>query len=231
MPQFTQTALLILGMMILSMPLRADEVTIAKEQLTRQESLIATIAYTTERHDRARLMILRDASRRVLTMIDSVGLGHMQTLREYQVQIVTYRFSQEFLRSITTGASAPAIEELQTIQQRIIEDRGMDDTPYTRITYSIFSQMREQLLLLQEQRISQELSERITALNPQFGNVLALAQDGDRPRTFEAAKVLYFEIQSLYPALDAISGSSPAYDLSLTIRGLNEFYAEFGQIH
>lgn len=227
---------LIWSLLFFLVPLTAladgDEVTRAKNQVTRQAQLIDSISYVTERSDLPRLSVLRKSSERVLASIVARGLGHAETFREYLNHMLTYKFSEEYLNSIKTDASELAIRELWSIHLRIIADRGFEEPPLPRITYNVFCQIRDNLQLLKQQPIPESLKTKIDDLNPGFGNLLALAQQGDRPsqELIDAAQRMFGAVKSLYADLDAISGSGPAFDLSLTIRGLNEFYAEYADL-
>ena len=207
-----------------------DEVAKAKAQLNREIEILNKVSFYVERPDLGRLNFLRDASQRVLEMIAKKGLSHSATIREYQTLIVAYRYSMAYLRRISTEEIEPMLQEILRINEEIIADRGFDDSPYTQITYSTFAQLHKLSTDLVALNLSDRLKAEVTDMLPEFGNVLALAKEGDRPRTFEAAKRLYSRIKLLYPEFQQISSSNQAFDIVLSIQGLAEFYAEFAQI-
>jgi hypothetical protein len=166
----------------------------------------------------------------VLAAIDQFGLAHMKTMGEYQVLMITYRSSKLYLDSVSSDSTASLIAQLKAVTEEIAKDTGVDGWP-TKITLSVFTQIRDNLNQLKQQPISATLQSAIVALDADFGNVMALAYEGDRPKTFEAATALYRKIQDLYPLIESVSGANPAFELGLTIRGLAEFYAEFAQVN
>lgn len=208
----------------------ADEVADAKAQLHRQLLILEKIEPFVEQHDLGRLFILRQASQRVLSSIAASGLAHMKTLREYQTLIVTYRYSNAYFKKIGSQFNQGRIAELLRLVDRIIEDRGFDDSPYTQIIASVFTQIRTLLLELSKLSVPDSLKAKIQALMPDFGNVLALAKQGDRPRAFEAATALYRKLRTLNPELNDASVSKVALESVLQVQGLNDFYAEYAQV-
>jgi len=202
----------------------------ASSQLQSELKLISTIEPYVERPDLARLYVLKQASQRVLDLIAGKGLANMATIREYQVLIVTYRYSTSFFKKIETEETSEAIKSLLTINEQIVADRGFDDSPYTQLTLSTIGQMYKLFQDLSKLPITPEFKKSIDNLVPDFGNVMAIAKQGDRPKTFEAAKALYFKVVALYPLFQQVAASNEAYDLTLGIQGLAEFYAEYAQI-
>lgn len=222
---------LLLACFALPAPLRAqDELTRAKGQLTRQVQLVEIVEQDTERQDLDRLMLLKQTSTRVLGFVEARGLGHAETFREYQVLVLAYKFNEQFLGSIRTDVTTAAIDELLQTAATIAEERGLEDPPYTKITWSVFDQLWRNFQALKGQPVPEDLKATIDTLAVDFGNVLARAQHGDTLPTMEAAKALYYRIVELYPALDDIAGSSAGFELGLTIRGLAEFYREYSKL-
>jgi hypothetical protein len=208
----------------------ANEMGDARIQLQKEISLIEHIEPYVERYDLARLYVLKKSSQRVLDSIDKVGLANMQTLREYQVLIVAYRYSEDFFSQISTDMTQKNIAELVRINADIIQARGFDDSPYTEVTGSVFTQMRQLFVELDSLPISDSLRTKIRALTPELGQVLSIAAEGDRPRTFDAAIPLQKKIAGLYPEFNSVAASGPVFEVVLSIQGLNEFYGEFAQI-
>ncbi len=206
-----------------------SEAEIAKGKLQTQLTLCAQIKAFLERTDVPRLGIMTAATSRVIASINEVGLAHMKTMGEYQVLIITYRSSKLFLESVASDAIAQSLVDLDAITAQIAKDTGIDGWP-TKMVYGIFTQIRDNFTQLRQLPIPAALRSAIGNLDADFGNVIALGLEGDRPKTFEAATALYQRIVTLYPQIEAASGSGPAFDVGLTIRALSEFYAEYAQV-
>lgn len=210
-----------------------DEVAYAKRQLERQLNLMTNMEQFIERPDLARLFVLKSGVMRTAASVNQLGLSHMTTMREYQNQIVAFRFSKAYFRQISSKRAAANIAELVKLNDEIVALRGFDDSPYTKITSSTFNQMYQLTLQLLGKGpvISDQLSVKLNALKPLFGRVLSVAAEGDRPTTFREAGIVYKSIKDLYPEFNKIMSSHVAFNIVLEIQGLNEFYAEFAQIN
>jgi hypothetical protein len=208
----------------------ASEVDEARLELQREVELIQDIAPHVERQDLGRLLLLKGYSENVIRQIERAGLGNMATLREYQFLIVGYRYSAEYFSRIKTEATADEIAELLRINDRIIQERGFDDSPYTQITRSVFGQMHRLFVDLGKSQVSPQLRARLLELDRAFADVVTVGGNGDRPKTFDAGSRLAKKIRALYPEFDQIAQSHPAFNLVISIQGLNEFYAEYAQI-
>jgi len=208
-----------------------DEVSIARAQLNRAVELIEGVIPGTERLETARLSFLKRNFLAVRTSLQQNGLAHAATMRSYQQLIVAFRYSNSFLKQLESEYTIGALKELYDINELIAKARGFDDTPYTQITANVFSEMHQLFLQLETlASLSPDLKNPIHALIPKMGNVIAIAKQGDRPKTFAAAVPLSKEITALYAAFGKIQHANPAFDAVLDIQGLNEFYAEFAQI-
>ena len=208
-----------------------DEVSVAKEQLNRAIVLIDGILPGTEHLESARLNFIKRNVLAVKSSLEQNGLAHAATMRSYQQLIVAFRYSSSFLKQLESEFNSKAIKELFDISELIVKARGFDDTPYTQITANVFSEMHQLFLQLQTlASLPADLKNQINALIPKLGNVIAIAKQGDRPKTFAAAVPLSKEITALYALFGRVQHANPAFDVILDIQGLNEFYAEFAQI-
>ena len=208
-----------------------DEVSIAKAQLNRAIILIDEILPSTEHLESARLNFIKRNFLVVKNSLQQNGLAHAATMRSYQQLIVAFRYSSSFLKQLESEFNTLAIKELFDINELIVKARGFDDTPYTQITANVFSEMHQLFLQLQTlASLPADLKNQINALIPKIGNVIAIAKQGDRPKTFAAAVPLSKEITALYVTFGRVQHANPAFDVILDIQGLNEFYAEFAQI-
>ena len=222
---------LLLILFCISGPALAEDEATARQLLQRQIELITQLEPYTERVDLGRLHLLRKAAEGVLTRIQEKGLANMVTMQSYQNLIVMYRYSIAFFRQIKTEKTQAVIEELLQINDQIVKDRGFDDSPYTKLTASVFSQMHKLILqLIDLSSLPDPLKEKLNDLKAPIGQVIAIAEQGDRPRAFESAIALYEKVKELYPDFNAIAASDVAFDITLEIQGLNEFYAEYAQV-
>ena len=209
----------------------SDEVTVAKEQLQRAKSLINSILPATDRIETSRLTFLKKNIIATETAVEQNGLAHAATMRSYQHLIVAFRYSSSFFKQIETGYSVNALKELVDIYELIVKARGFDDTPYTQITANVFTEMHQLVLQLKSlSTLPDSLKPKLDALIPKLGNVIAVAKEGDRPKTFSASIPVSKEITALYADFGTIQHANSAFDIVLDIQGLNEFYSEFAQI-
>jgi len=231
----------LLGLLILSGSTRAlaesacttntgSEKQAALDQLTELKTQLAAIEDTVERYELGRLIVLKNQVNSVETAIRAKGLGHMATIREYQVLIVSFRYSTGYLNRVATGATQENISQMMKLLDQIVEQRGFDDSPYTQITLGTFSQIYKLLQDLLNQPIPEGLKSRLTDLIPPIGQVMAIAKQGDRPRTFAAATAVVLQIRTIYPAFLRVGSSDPGYETLLNLQGLTEFYAEVAQV-
>lgn len=211
----------------------AGEFDRAMAQLDRQVALLESLEPSVMRLDLGRLFVLRLASQKVKASATTVGLSHMQTFREYQNLIIAFRYSTSFLKEIATEETQEAITELQQIADAIAEARGFDDSPYTRITESVYAQIKKLMDQLLTLSVSDDLKKKIQDLTPELGTLIATARQGDRPRTYAAAKPVYEKIAALYSGdtdlFGPIARSNAAFNITLEIMGLNEYYLEVAQ--
>lgn len=211
---------------------RANEIEVARDQLLRQIELCELIADTVLTIDLGRLKILKEASKTTLQSIDSVGIGNMQTMNFYQMQIITYDYSDRFLKMIESGLNGPSLAELTSIAATIKRERGGQ---FLKITNFIFTNMEKHFReLRQELPPSESLAAILDSselnLWAELGNVIARSYGGDLPGQANCSAVkLYFKVKGLYPEFDRLAQSNRVYDIALSIIGLSEFYAEYAK--
>jgi hypothetical protein len=225
-----QSCFLVLGLSVSFFGVKAqDEVTIAKDELRRQIELCEQVDYYLESIDRGRLKILREASAVTLDSVEKFGLGNMTTMNFFQLQIITYRYSERFFKAIESDVALDSINELRTIAEKIERDRG---GPFLKITNYIFVNLEKHFRELRRLVDGQGLASKLDGMNlwPEFGNVIAISATGDKPnRPFCEAVALYLKIRSLYADLDHVSSANPIFDASQSIIGLTEFYREYAE--
>lgn len=209
---------------------KGDEISSAKEQLTRQMTLCDQIDNTLDSLDRGRLRTLKQASEATLQSINAVGLGNMATMNLYQMQIISYDYSGRYFNSVQSELNSDDIAELQSIAAKIKQDRGGQ---FLKITNYVFTNLEKHFRSLRGELADGDgLAVKLDDQNLNFWaellNVIARSMGGDRPGESNCGAIkLYFKIKTLYPEFERISQSSPLYDMSLSIIGLTEFYAEY----
>ncbi len=231
-PISLKTMVLLISLVFISFIAHANEVDIAKQRLSNQIRLLKTLDPEIERLDKARLIILKKAVIKVQDSISKLGLSNMQTMRSYQELIVKFRFSSAFFTEISTVRTKDTVKKIIKINEEIRTARGFDDTPYTKITESVYSHMHTLFnQLLDNRSIPNELREKIQGLITPVGKVISEAKRGDRPNTFEVGIKFYKLVVDVYPDFDGIASSHETFNIVLEIQGLNEFYGEFAQIN
>ena len=213
------------------------------ENLNRQITILDTISPFVERVDQSRLLVIKNSVNVVLTDIKgNTEAGRpettFQTMRLIQNLIIQYRFSKVFfgwsepisMLSIYTPSIAPYLDELKKLSTKIEKDFGLDDSPYTQITANTFKQMQKLLKQLEELPIDSNLKKDLRNLWRPIGEAIAIAEQGDRPRAFEKAKIVVEDLRRLYPYFDQVSTSAAGFSQVLELQGLAEFYAEFAQM-
>jgi hypothetical protein len=224
----------ILSLLIFSLQAGAQttdsEKAAAQGQLSRELAILAKITPTLERIDYARVLFLKGVIDKTLKSVATNGLGHMETIRDYQELIVAFRFSQDFFRKVETIKTQPMIAELNSINASIIKARGFDDSPYTQLIASIFTQMKKLIDDLQGSNVSNELKVKLSELIAPIGTTIAVAKLGDRPKAFASATEVHRMVTALYPDLQAVTEPNEVFETILGIQGLNEFFAEYAQI-
>lgn len=210
-------------------PLYSQEGERAVKQLADIQAILSNIESVVERMDLPRLYLLRTRTADVNKKVHEKGLSHMATIREYQTLIVTFRYSTDYFKRISTPKIDGSLSHLTSIVQTIIEERGFDDSPYTQLTLSTFTQLRQLLLELVTQTQNSDLKLAITELMPGFGDVIARAGQGDRPKTFESGVRLYRQLTKLHSDLYRWGERGQNFNLVLNIQALIEFYGEYAQ--
>lgn len=217
--------------------------TAATKPFYDQLDLMQQIAPYVERIDISRLIVIQKSVKAVTDdMETNVREGRkevtFQTLRLVQNLIVQYRFSQVFfgwsvprsINSIYTDYTAPQLAALKTLSEDIVKEYGYDDSPYTQITANTFRQMQRLLQQLETLPLDDKLKNSLRALWQPIGETIAVAEQGDRPKTFAKAIPVIQQVQALYPMFDTISTTEAGFPMIMELQGLTEFYAEFAQM-
>lgn len=215
----------------------------ATQPLYRQLSLLTSMEPYVERIDISRIYLIESSIKIVIqNMEDNVAAKKqevtMQTMKLIQNLIIQYRFSKVFFGWMEpkpiTSIYAPILEdslnELEKLSEELVSNYGFDDSPYTQITANSFRQMHKLLQQLETLNIDANLKTKLRDLWMPIGEVIAIAEQGDRPKTFAAAIPVIDSIRNLYPMFDQVSSSSAGFSMIMELQGLTEFYAEFAQM-
>lgn len=237
--RFIALAFMIVGYLAFA---QTDASVFTVSMLDEQVKIIDRIRPTVYRIDQARLLVIRKAIEDVATDIKQNKINGrseitFQTMRLLQYLIVQYRYSHVFLGweetpnivSIYTPSTAEDLQKLRTNYQKLQSVFGIDDTPYTKVTSHYFRQLEKLLRQLEALPIDFELKKSIRELLPAMARTIAIAEQGDRPKTFKAAEKMLPVFRSFYPRFNAISDSAAGFSAILEIQGLTETYAEFAQ--
>lgn len=163
---------------------------------------------------------------------------NFSTLRKIQNLIVQYRFSHVFFGwstprspvSIFTVATAQSLERLRELQEHVQKEYGYDDSPYTQITSNSFRQMQKLMLQLEDLPIDPLLKSKLRDNWRLVGEVIAIAEQGDRPLAFAKAIPCIDQLRKFYPLFDQVLTTHAGFPIVLELQGLIEFYADYAQI-
>lgn len=218
--------------LVLPVMAQANEVENAKRQLGQ---ILANLDHIKKSglhmQDEGRIFILERSVNDVLSSVNEKGIGNLRTLNLYQQLIVKFRFSIQFFEFIRTMQTENQIAQTLELVQKIREERGFDDDPYSKVLKSNLEQIHNSLVQIARMNDTpSEIKQRIQALTPAFGGAIAIADQGDRPKAFDKAIELYRSVKDLYGALQQLSSNPAAFRLVLEVMGLNEFVAEYSQV-
>ncbi len=210
--------------------LRAAESSEAVVDLENEAKILKQLEPTVRRMDFVRLRILETSVLMTLRSLAEKGPSHAQTIRYYQQQVITFRYSTTYFSLIQTDNTAPLIKELLGLNDRITRRIGFDESSFSQVTGHVFSQMYRLFLQLKETgTLPPALQSKMNSLIPGMGRLIAIAEKGDSPRTFDVARPIYREIVGLYEEFDKLGSSHAAFEVIIEIQALNEFYGEFGK--
>jgi hypothetical protein len=210
---------------------------------SNQNLILENLKENVERIDLARIVIIQKSVQAIIdNMADNLKTGRqevtMQTMRLIQNLIIQYRFSKVFfgwiqpipVTSIYTFNNEGDLNKLKSISEWLATTYGFDDSPYTQITANTFRQMQKLLQQLETLNIDNQLKKDLRDLWMPIGSTIAIAEQGDRPKAFEAAAPVIEKLRDLYPSFEQISSSNEGFNYIIELQGLTEFYAEFSQI-
>lgn len=200
----------------------------AADELTDISENLKVLNDFAERIDMGRLMVLQRKVSDAKTSLEKNGMANMQTLSSYQDLVLTFRYSEAFLKSISTQCSQPVISKIKGEVDNIIVSRGFDKSMSSSFVANFLNQVYNLTQQLQSQSVSDSLTSWMkSSLNTKLANALASARtNGDVPATYASANEVYGMITSKYSEFYTINSKSKAYDMVTEMMGLMELYKE-----
>ncbi len=214
------------------LPVQAADSAQVAQQLTAQIQTLHKIKAYVLREDWGRLFLLEKVTQEALTNVQdpALGLGHAKTWLAFQQLIVMFRYSKSFMQHLDMDAIHPDLVFLSENMNAISTQFGLDDAPYTKITFNVYSQIHKLFLQLKSLTLPGPLTKKVDALVPQLGALMAVAQEGDRPKTFRAAKSVYVKVREICETdFSHISLGENGFAIAIEIEGLNQYYNEVAQ--
>lgn len=206
-------------------PETSDDASMALEEL--QEDL-NVLKYFAERIDLGRILVLEKKVSQTNQLVKEKGLGNLGTLNSYQDLVLAFKYSETFMKSISTRMNESTVVSLGKKLDTIITARGFDQSMNSQLVAGILSQVHNITQQIQTQQVSDSLVRWMKQdLAFKLGTAIATAKaHGDIPASFAAADQIYREVSSHYGELYQINHKNPAYNMVTELMGLMEFYKD-----
>lgn len=205
----------------------AETVEDAKQSLDDLKTNVGGLKYFAERIDLGRIMVLERRIEATHKSVSEKGLGNWETMKSYQELVLAFRYSEQFMESISTELSAGYISEIKKMNDAMIKARGFDKN----VTGSLVANILKQIKNLADQiQGGRDLDSNLeawfrTEFNTSIAKALAAAMEhGDVPSSFWQANNIYGMVTSKYDLLYKINAKNPAYNMVTELMGLLEFY-------
>lgn len=206
-------------------PETTEDASFALENL--QEDL-NVLKYYAERIDLGRILVLEKRISQTNQIVKAKGLGNLVTLNSYQELVLSFKYSEAFMKAISTKMNQASVVTLKNKVDAIAKSRGFDQSMNSQLVSGILNQVYQLTQQLQGQQISENLIRWMKQdLAHKLGSAIASARaNGDVPSSFTAANQIYTEVASHYNELYQINFKSPAYNMVTELMGLMEFYRD-----
>ena len=200
----------------------------AVEQLTEISDNLKSLNDFAERIDLGRIMVLQRKVAETKASVEKNGFGNISTINTYQDLVLMFRYSEAFLKAISTKCSEPVIKKIKGEVDSIIRDRGFDQSMNSSFVANFLNQLHNLTKQMKEQSLPRELETWFSQdLNRKLIETLAFAKaNGDVPMTYEQANKIYSLVSSKYSDFYKINAKSKAYDMLTEMMGLMELYKE-----
>ena len=206
-------------------PETADDASIALENLQQD---LTFLKYFAERIDLGRILVLEKRIVQTNQLVKEKGLGNLTTLNSYQELVLSFKYSESFMKAISTKMNQASVVSVNQKIELIAKSRGFDQTMNSQLVSGILNQVYNLTQQLQGQQISDNLVRWMKQdLAHKLGSAIASARaNGDVPSSFAAADQIYSEVATHYNELYQINFKSPAYNMVTELMGLMEFYRD-----
>lgn len=200
----------------------------ASYALTNLKDDLNNLKYFAERVDLGRILVLERKVDETNALVQSKGLGNLETLNSYQQLVLSFQYSDAFMKSISTKMNTSTVASIGQKLDQIIKARGFDQSMNSQLVAGILNQVYNLTQQIQGQEISGSLLEWMKKdLSVQLGSAIATARaNGDVPASFQAANTIYSSVTSHYSELGQINSKNAAYNMVTELMGLMEFYKE-----
>ena len=200
----------------------------AVDQLTEISDSLKSLNDFAERIDLGRIMVLQRKVSETKASVEKNGFSNMTTISTYQDLVLTFRYSEAFLKAISTKCSEPTIQKIKTEVDSIIRNRGFDQSMSSSFVANFLNQLHNLSKQMKDQGLPGDLDRWFSQdLSRELATALAFAKvNGDVPATYEAANKVYALVSGKYSEFYKINSKSKAYDMLTEMMGLMELYKE-----
>lgn len=200
----------------------------AVDQLTEISDSLKSLNDFAERIDLGRIMVLQRKVAETKASVEKNGFGNMSTINTYQDLVLMFRYSEGFLKAISTKCSDPTIKKIQGEVDSIIRNRGFDQAMNSSFVANFLNQLHNLTKQMKDQSLPREMEVWFAeTLNRKLIESLAFAKvNGDVPVTFDQANGVYTLVKNKYSEFYKINSKSKAYDMLTEMMGLMELYKE-----
>jgi len=182
-------------------------------------------------YDQGRLYILHKSAGDMINSYNTNGPIHKTTQNAIINLIIKFRFSSQFFELIRTERNEPVIKSLITSMTNLKRNTGFDDDPYNKILKPNLDQIAKLFsFIIKEPSVATELKNNLNTMRVQLADVIAKADQGDRPIAFKAATDFCKALRLFYKQLSPLANQSSTTSYYLELVGLNEFIGEYSQV-
>jgi hypothetical protein len=223
--------LILVAQMAFSAPLwaadKAQTPEEASDQLVEISDSLKALTDFAERIDLGRIMVLQRKVTETKSLLDKNPM-HMTTLSSFQDLVLTFRYSEAFMKAISTKCTEPTIQSIKKNIDAIIKSRGFDQSMNSSFVANFLGQLYNLSSQMKGQSLPSNLEDWFSReLNKELAEVLAFAKvNGDVPETYKRADVVYSLMKEKYREFEQINSKSKAYDMLTELMGLMELYKE-----
>ena len=205
---------------------RAVDTGILLENLDDQIRKMDFVERDVEDLDRASFLLLKKVTTTLRESIGKHGQLFPETYKSAQSLFIWHRENQMVLKRFTTDKSAPYVDGIRS-RAKDVSDWTQLDRMFSNITEFVYRQITDNIFLYRNQtQMSPEISQMLTDLLPELGDLGVIASDGDTSPTLEAGKKMHAKIELIQKRLSSIPRSQATDDLIVTIIGFNQYYGK-----